>query len=91
LQTDRVDILERSQGVVSLLAEIDRDNVPALLRRVRTNLGKQAREQGWMPHVRLVWGMANYPRDGHTAADLVGAALRAAKGSEAVVTDLGRA
>jgi signal transduction histidine kinase len=88
LKSDTVEILDSSRGVFLLLAELDPKYAPALLGRFTSNLKKQAEEKGLPLTWRLKWGMASYPRDVSTAAELVATAIQAVSGAGAEVFDL---
>ena len=88
LKSDTVEILDSSRGVFLLLAELDPKFAPALLGRFAANLKKKAEEKGLPLAMKLKWGMASYPRDVSTAAELVATAIQAVSGAEAEVIDL---
>ena len=88
LKSDTVEILDSSRGVFLLLAELDPKFAPALLGRFTSNLKKQAEKKGLPLTWQLKWGMASYPRDVSTAAELVATAIQAVSGAEAKVIDL---
>jgi two-component sensor histidine kinase len=90
LKGDRVEILDPSLGILSLLAAISPEDVPALLRRVTSTLKQQTKEKGQSLNLQLVWGMASYPKDVSTAAELIAAALKAIAGAGAEVINLGQ-
>jgi hypothetical protein len=88
LKSDTVEILDSARGVFLLLAELDPKYAPALLGRFTSNLKQQMEEKG-LPHAwQLKWGMASYPRDVSTAAEMVATAIQAVSGSAAEVIDL---
>ena len=88
LKSDTVEILDSSRGVFLLLAELDPQYAPALLGRFISNLKKQAMEKGLPLTWQLKWGMASYPGDESTAAELVATAIQAVSGADAEVIDL---
>ena len=88
LKSDTVEILDSTRGVFLLLAELDPKFAPALLGRFAANLKKKAEEKGLPLAMKLKWGMASYPRDVSTAAELVETAIQAVSGAEAEVIDL---
>jgi len=88
LKSDTVEILDSSRGVFLLLAELDPKYAPALLGRFTANLKKRAREKGLPLTIQLKWGMASYPADVSTAAELVATAIQAVSGTDAEVIDL---
>jgi signal transduction histidine kinase len=88
LKSDTVEILDSSRGVFLLLAELDPKYAPALLGRFFSNLKKQAEKKGLPLTWQLKWGMASYPRDVSTAAELFATAIQAVSGAEAEVIDL---
>ncbi len=88
LKSDTVEILDSSRGVFLLLAELDPKYAPALLGRFIFNLKKQVEKKGLPLAWQLKWGMASYPRDESTAAELVATAIQAVSGAEAEVVDL---
>ena len=88
LKSDTVEILDSSRGVFLLLAELDPKYAPALMGRFISNLKKQAMGKGLPLTWELKWGMASYPRDESTAAELVATAIQAVSGAEAEVIDL---
>jgi hypothetical protein len=88
LKSDTVEILDSSRGVFLLLAELDPKYAPALLGRFTSNLKKQAEEKGMPLTWQLKWGMASYPKDVSTAAEMVAAAIQAVSGAEAEIVDL---
>jgi hypothetical protein len=88
LKSDTVEILDSARGVFLLLAELDPKYAPALLGRFTSNLKQQIKKKG-LPHTRqLKWGMASYPKDVSTAAEMVATAIQAVSGAEAEVIDL---
>ncbi|MGD8775596.1 MAG: ATP-binding protein [Syntrophobacterales bacterium] len=89
-KNDRIEILDPSLGTFSLLAEIDPKDVPALLNRLKARLEQQDEAKGQIHDLRLVWGMATYPKDVSTAAELVEAAMKAAEGPKPKVIHLGQ-
>ena len=88
LKSDTVEILDSSRGVFLLLAELDPKYAPALLGRFTSNLKIQAEKKGLPLTWQLKWGMASYPKDVSTAAELVATAIQAVSGAEAEVIDL---
>ena len=54
----------------------------------KSSLEKQAEKKGLPLTWQLKWGMASYPRDVSTAAELVATAIQAVSGAEAKVIDL---
>ena len=88
LKSDTVEILDSTRGVFLLLAELDPKFAPALLGRFAANLKKKAEEKGLPLAMKLKWGMASYPRDVSTAAELVETAIQAVSGAKAEVIDL---
>ena len=88
LKSDTVGILDSSRGIFLLLAELDPKFAPALLGRFASNLKKQAEQIGLPLSWQLKWGMASYPRDVSTAAELVETSVEAVSGAEAKVIDL---
>ena len=88
LKSDTVEILDSSRGVFLLLAELDPKYAPALLGRFISNLRKQAEKKGLPLTMQLKWGMASYPGDVSTAAEMVATAIQAVSGAEAQVIDL---
>jgi hypothetical protein len=88
LKSDTVEILDSSRGVFLLLAELDPKYAPALLGRFIYNLKKQAMGKGLPLTWQLKWGMASYPGDESTAAELVATAIQAVSGADAEVIDL---
>ena len=88
LESDAVEILDPSRGVFSLLTELDPEFVPAWVERFTSNLKKQAEKKGLPLTWQLKWGMASYPKDVSTAAELVATAIQAVSGAEAEVIDL---
>jgi signal transduction histidine kinase len=87
LKSDTAEILDSSLGIFSLLAEIEPQDVPALLERLKSNLRKQAEKQGQNLNMQLVWGMASYPKDVSSAQEMVATAVKAASGSSAKLID----
>jgi len=85
LESDAVEILDPSRGVFSLLTELDPEFVTAWVERFTSNLKKQAEKKGLPFMVQLKWGMAGYPKDASTAADLVATAIQAFSGADAEV------
>jgi hypothetical protein len=88
LKSDTVEILDSTRGVFLLLAELDPKFAPALLGRFAANLKKKVEERGLPLAMKLKWGMASYPRDVSTAAELVETAIQAVSGAKAEVIDL---
>jgi signal transduction histidine kinase len=88
LKSDTVEVLDASRGVFLLLAELDPKFASALLERFSSNLKKEAEKRGLPLTWQLKWGMASYPRDVSTAAELVATAIQAVSGAEAEVIDL---
>ncbi len=85
---DRVEVFDAPLGMFSLLAEIDPQDVPALLHRLTSTLRQQAEEKGQSLNLQLIWGMASYPGDASTAEELVEAAVDATASTEARVIHL---
>jgi signal transduction histidine kinase len=88
-QSDRVEILDPSSGLLALLMEAKREDVPASINRITVNLRRQAEKEGRALHLRLRWGMASYPTDVNTATELVAAAKEAVLGSQAEAVHFG--
>ena len=88
LKSDTVEILDSARGVFLLLAELDPKYAPALLGRFTSNLKKQAEKKGLPLTWRVKWGMASYPKDVSTAAELVATAIQVVSGADAEVIDL---
>jgi signal transduction histidine kinase len=88
LKSDTVEILDSSRGLFLLLAELEPKYAPALLGRFTSNLKGKAEKQGLPLIWQLKWGMASYPKDVSTAAELVATAIQAVSGAEPEVFDL---